>query len=76
VQVGAFRRQESSEQVARDLESRGYQTYVESLTNARGSLLHTVRFGRYADRKEAAQAASEFRARERMAAIVQPAGSL
>jgi hypothetical protein len=35
-----------------------------------------VRFGRYADRKEAARAASEFRTRERMAAIVQPAGSL
>lgn len=76
VQVGAFLREENSEEVVRDLETRGYQAYIEALTTARGRLLHTVRIGRYAERREAARAASEFRARERMAAIVQPAGSL
>jgi cell division septation protein DedD len=76
VQVGAFLRPENSEDIVRDLEGRGYQPYVEPLTNARGRLFHTVRIGRYAHREEAARAATEFRARERMAAIVQREGSL
>lgn len=76
VQVGAFLQSENSEVVVRDLEGRGYQPYVEPLTNARGRVFHTVRIGRYTRREEAARAATEFRTRERMAAIVQREGSL
>jgi cell division septation protein DedD len=76
VQVGAFLQAENSEEVVRDLEVRGYQPYVEPLTNARGRRFHTVRIGRYTRREEAARAATDFRARERMAAIVQREGSL
>jgi cell division septation protein DedD len=74
VQVGAFRVKANSDAVLRDLEDRGYEPYVIELTSANRQL-HTVRIGRYGDRTEASEAASEFRRREKMAAIVQPVGS-
>lgn len=70
IQVGAFRKASNSEKVLQDLRSRGYEPYV---IEERGrSLLRTVRLGRYADRQEALQAASEFERREGMDAIVRP----
>ena len=76
VQVGAFRSRENSEAVIRELESRGYQPYVIQRTTGKRRVLHTVRIGRYADRGEALRAASEFREREKMAAIVERVGRL
>ena len=76
VQVGAFVQPKNSAGAVQELESRGYEPYVESITNARGRLFHTVRIGRYPDREAAVRAASDFRHRERMAAIVQPVGTL
>ncbi|HEX7184907.1 MAG TPA: SPOR domain-containing protein [Thermoanaerobaculia bacterium] len=75
VQVGAFRSKENSEAVIRELESRGYQPYVVERTTATRRVLHTVRIGRYADRREALRAAAEFRNREKMSAIVERVGS-
>jgi len=73
LQIGAFRDAKNSEKVIQDLQTRGYEPYV---VEQRGrSLLRTVRVGRYAGRAEALRAASEFRRRERMEAIVRPAGS-
>jgi len=74
IQVGAFSRPENLEKAVRDLQSRGYEPYVVDLQRRRG-VLRTVRIGRYADPGEAARAASDFRQRERMAAIVQPVDS-
>jgi cell division septation protein DedD len=70
VQVGAFSQKENSDAVMRKLESRGYQPYVVEMPGRRARL-QTVRIGRYADREEALRAASEFRQRENMSAIVQ-----
>jgi cell division protein FtsN len=73
LQIGAFRDPENSEKVIQDLVSRGYEPYV---IEQRGrSLLRTVRVGRYSGRSEALRAASEFRRREGMQAVVRPIGS-
>jgi len=73
LQIGAFRDPENSEKVLQDLQSRGYEPYV---IEQRGrSLLRTVRVGRYSGRSEALRAASEFRRREGMEAVVRPIGS-
>jgi DedD protein len=70
LQVGAFRQAANSEKVIQDLRSRGYEPYV---IEERGrSLLRTVRVGRYADRREALRAASEFERSEGMDVIVRP----
>ena len=70
IQVGAFRSAANSEKVIQDLRGRGYEPYV---IEERGrSLLRTVRVGRYADRREALQAASEFERSEGMDVIVRP----
>lgn len=73
VQVGAFSKPENSVKVVEDLKSRGYEPYVVELPGSR-RVLHTVRIGRYGDRAEAHRAATDFRRREGMTAIVQPAG--
>lgn len=75
IQVGAFSRPENMQKALRELEGRGYAPYVVELSSGRRRVLHSVRIGRYADRAEALRAASDFRQRERMAAIVQPLGS-
>jgi len=73
LQIGAFRDPENSEKVIQDLVSRGYEPYV---IEQRGrSVLRTVRVGRYPGRSEALRAASEFRRREGMEAVVRPIGS-
>jgi cell division protein FtsN len=73
LQIGAFREAKNSEQVIQDLVSRGYEPYV---IEQRGrSVLRTVRVGRYSGRSEALRAASEFRRREGMEAVVRPIGS-
>lgn len=73
LQIGAFKRPENSEKVIQALQSKGYEPYV---IEQRGrSVLKTVRIGRYADRGEALKAASDFRRREGMAAIVRPIDS-
>ena len=73
LQIGAFRDPVNSEKVIQDLVSRGYEPYV---IEQRGrSVLRTVRVGRYSGRSEALRAASEFRRREGMEAVVRPIGS-
>lgn len=73
LQIGAFKQAANSEKVIQALQSRGYEPYV--IEEKRRSLLRTVRIGRYADRTEALRAASDFRRREGMEAIVRPLGS-
>jgi len=73
LQIGAFRDPVNSEKVIQDLVSRGYEPYV---IEQRGRfVLRTVRVGRYSGRSEALRAASEFRRREGMEAVVRPIGS-
>lgn len=72
LQIGAFRQARNSERVIQDLQSKGYEPYV---IEERGrSVLKTVRIGRFMDRGEALKAASDFRRREGMEAIVRPIG--
>jgi cell division septation protein DedD len=73
LQIGAFREARNSEKVIQALQSRGYEPYVVAQKGR--SPLQTVRIGRYADRAEALRAASDFRRREGMEAIVRPIGS-
>jgi len=73
LQIGAFKRPENSEKVIQALQSRGYEPYV--IEERKRNVLRTVRIGRYADRTEALRAASDFRRREGMEAIVRPLGS-
>lgn len=72
LQIGAFRQVENSVKVIQDLQSKGYEPYV---IEERGrSVLKTVRIGRFVKRGEALKAASDFRRREGMEAIVRPIG--
>lgn len=73
LQIGAFRQAKNSEKVIQTLQSKGYEPYV--IEERRRSVLKTVRIGRYAHRSEALKAASDFRRREGMEAIVRPIGS-
>jgi DedD protein len=70
IQVGAFRNAANSEKVIQSLRGRGYEPYVIEEGGRR--VLRTVRVGRYADRQEALQAASEFERSEGMDVIVRP----
>ena len=74
LQIGAFRDPENSEKV----DSGPGEPWVRALCDRqqRGrSVLRTVRVGRYSGRSEALRAASEFRRREGMEAVVRPIGS-
>ena len=73
LQIGAFRQAKNSEKVIQTLQSKGYEPYVIEERGRR--VLKTVRIGRYADRSAALKAASDFRRREGMEAIVRPLGS-
>ena len=72
VQVGAFAQLSNSRETMAQLARRGYEPYVVEVRGASGSVLHMVRLGRYPDRGAAARAASDFRRKERMEAIVAP----
>ena len=72
-QVGAFRDKGNCDTVVQDLADRGYEPYVVEIRTPRRRLLHAVRIGRFPDRVGAAQAASAFERRERMATVVLPA---
>jgi cell division protein FtsN len=72
LQIGAFRQAKNSEKVIQTLQNKGYEPYV---IEERGrSVLKTVRIGRFVNRGEALKAASDFRRREGMEAIVRPIG--
>lgn len=72
LQIGAFRQAKNSEKVIQALQSKGYEPYV--IEEKGRSVLKTVRIGRFMDRGEALKAASDFRRREGMEAIVRPIG--
>jgi cell division protein FtsN len=73
LQIGAFREAKNSEKAIQELQTKGYEPYV--IEQKGRSVLQTVRIGRYADRAEALRAASDFRRREGVEAIVRPIGS-
>jgi cell division septation protein DedD len=73
LQIGAFREAKNSEKAIQELQTKGYEPYV--IEQKGRSILQTVRIGRYADRAEALRAASDFRRREGLEAIVRPIGS-
>ena len=73
LQIGAFREAKNSEKAIQELQTKGYEPYV--IEQKGRSILQTVRIGRYADRAEALRAASDFRRREGVEAIVRPIGS-
>jgi cell division septation protein DedD len=75
VQVGAFANPANSRGMLETLARRGYDAYVVELAGNRRTL-HTVRFGRFAEHAQAAQAAADFRRREGMDAVVQESDTL
>jgi cell division septation protein DedD len=69
IQVGAFLSAENLEKALEELRGRGYEPYVVELQGSQ-STFQTVLIGRYSNRGEALRAASDFRRREGMPAVV------
>jgi cell division septation protein DedD len=61
VQVGAYQYQANAERRVGELESHGYQPYIEVTRNDRGDLLYAVRIGRYESRSRADEVAITIR---------------
>jgi cell division septation protein DedD len=71
VQVAAFAVEENARRMVADLEARGYVPYLVALKSGRASRLQAVRFGHFAARRDALQAAADFQRKEGLEATVQ-----
>ena len=76
VQVGAFLSPANAEVLIRDLKDRGYTAYVFMAPDGKGRTWHLVRIGGFIDRNTATSAATDFRSKERMTALVRPANAM
>jgi cell division septation protein DedD len=71
VQVAAFAVEENARRMVADLEAKGYVPYLVALKSSRASRLQAVRFGHFAARRDALQAAADFQRKEGLEATVQ-----
>ena len=76
VQLGAFLQNENAQALSRRLEERGYDADVVPMEGAQGRTWYLVRFGAYETRTEALMAASEFKNREGLDALVRQSDSM
>jgi len=76
VQLGAFLNRGNARQLARLLETQGYNPDVSAKKDAQKRLWHLVRVGSHPDRQSASAAAVEIEKKLKMKAIVRPANSL
>ncbi|HYL05395.1 MAG TPA: SPOR domain-containing protein, partial [Thermoanaerobaculia bacterium] len=72
VQVAAFAVGTNAQRMLEQLAAKGYLPFIVELKGSRSARLQAIRFGHYASHLAAAQAASEFRRREGLAAQVEP----
>lgn len=76
VQVGTYLEEGEAQNVARELENKGYSPKVISGLDAEARKWYAVRIGSYANAREAGTAASNFSKQEGRRAAVRPSGSL
>lgn len=75
VQVGAYLYLENAQQVAAQLNAKGYSARILKVTDAKGRLWHTVRIGDHPSRQAAQAQAEGFRRREQQQSVVRPFGT-
>ena len=68
--------EENAAKLIAHLKRKGYNPYVFKKRDFKKRLFHHVRIGDFAVRKEAVQAANEFRQKERKEAVVRPIDEL
>jgi cell division septation protein DedD len=79
VQVGAFLLEREAESLVQDLREKGYSPQIAqfwAMRHSRKRLWYAVRSGGYADRRQAAHAATDFTSKEGKLAIVRPMDAL
>lgn len=70
VQLGAFLSEENADALLAEIQSRGYEPYIHRMRTNDGRPLHSVRIGRYAERKDAWDAAQRFTDKENLPASI------
>ena len=75
VQVGAYVYLENAQQVAAQLNARGYSARILKIMDAKGRTWHTVRIGDHPSRQAAQAQADDFRRREQQPSVVRPFGT-
>jgi SPOR domain len=63
IQVGAFKREESANNIATNLQNNGIATRVIKIGKSKQGLLYQIQFGRFRDKKTANQTALQLKAR-------------
>lgn len=76
VQVGVFLSENDAHQLVRQLQKKGYTPIVLAATDDEGRLWYSVRIGTYTNKVDAALAASNIAAQEKLKAVVRPLSSL
>jgi cell division septation protein DedD len=76
VQVGVFVDENAANLLVRQLQGKGYTPLILTANDDESRRWYAVRIGAYANRTEAAQAASNIGTREKVKAVVRPLGSL
>lgn len=76
VEVGVFPEEKQANDLVEVMESKGYSTTIFVAYDLDNRQWYSVRIGQYADRAEAAQAASSFTKQENIKAVVRPINSL
>jgi cell division septation protein DedD len=76
VQVGVFVDENAANQLVRQLQSKGYTPIILTANDDESRQWYAVRIGAFANRTEAAQAATNIGAQEKIKAVVRPLGSL
>jgi len=74
VQIGAYLNPENAQQVAAQLNTKGYSARIMRITGAHGRIWYTVRIGDHPSRQAAQAQADEFSRREHQQSVVRPFG--
>lgn len=76
IQMGAFLDPNNAARLVKNLKGLGYDATIFKAPDHHGRIWEAVRLGRYDDLKDAMHAATEFRTKEQMFALVRPADTL
>ncbi len=76
LQVGAFLSLDNADVLLQLLKVRGYTPYILTAPDSGGRSWHLVRIGRFTNRVTASSAASNFRSKENMTALVRPSNMM
>jgi DedD protein len=76
LQVGAFLSPDNADVLLQQLKIKGYTPYILTAPDSSGRSWHLVRIGKFVNRLTASSAASSFRSKENMTALVRPSNSM